>query len=451
MSQLNRLQSFRQVLYDEVFTKENDAQFELLDALLASPHRTCFAELTLSPLFRRQWPSAYAALNRGSHDRDALEALLFDQLPTLQPLRLFALDESAWPHPEAATLPDRGFLYSGTRAARRTAHDGRGLTIGHSYSALAFVAETQSSWTLPVSIERVETKDDAITVGLAQIKRFVEGAGRRTTLDVICADARYGNDRFLGALPEGQVAALVCLRRNRVLYFDPTAEQYAGRGRYPRHGAAFRFHDASTWPDPAQRLRVEDARYGQVELRLWHGLHAKADHRVRFSVLGVWAHLERARPDKPLWLAWRAPTEELQTQVPATYLWSWYQARAGIEASFRFRKQALLWTAPCLGTLPGCDNWTALVTLAQWHLWRSRDLVTEVVLPWQRSQGRALTPTRVKQSLAGYFGALGTPAEAPQRRGKAPGWPQGKPRKRRDRHRVVRKGRKRPLKQGQAA
>ncbi len=125
MSQLNRLRAFRQAIYEKVLTKEREAQFELLDALLASPRGCSFAELTLSPRFRRQWPSAYAALERGAHNQTALEAMLFAQLPQEPPVRLFVLDESVWPHPEAHTLPDRGYQWHQRRQAhgqRRTRH-----------------------------------------------------------------------------------------------------------------------------------------------------------------------------------------------------------------------------------------------------------------------------------------------------------------------------------------
>lgn len=446
MSQLNRFRAFRQAIYEKVLTKEREAQFELLDALLASPRGCSFAELTLLPRFRRQWPSAYAALERGAHNQEALEAMLLAQLPQDCPVRLFALDESVWPHPEADTLPDRGYLYSGTSAAKRTANDGRGITIGHSYSTLAFIAEPGTSWTLPISTERVSSQDDAVAVGAEQVRRLCQGAGTETTLDVLCGDSRYGNHRFMGAMADLEMGVLVCLRRNRVLYRDPSPGQYKGIGRRPVHGAPFRFRDSSSWGDADQRIVLETTRFGQVELRLWHGLHAKEDHTVRFSVLCAFTHLERARAGKPLWLAWLAPDAALQRALPVSQLWWWYRGRPGIESCFRFRKQHLLWTDPALGTIAACDNWTRLVTLAQWQLYLARTLVEQVVLPWQRPQPERLTPERVKQSIGRHFAAFGTPARAPQRRGTSSGWPKGKPRKRRERHRVVRKPRKRRAK-----
>jgi hypothetical protein len=57
MDQCNNLIEFRQAVYDHGLTKAKDAQFELVDALLLSPPIRSFPELSLSPVFRRQWPS----------------------------------------------------------------------------------------------------------------------------------------------------------------------------------------------------------------------------------------------------------------------------------------------------------------------------------------------------------------------------------------------------------
>ena len=49
MEHLNRLQAFRQAVYDQVLTKRRDAQQELLDALLLSPPMHAFPELSPLP------------------------------------------------------------------------------------------------------------------------------------------------------------------------------------------------------------------------------------------------------------------------------------------------------------------------------------------------------------------------------------------------------------------
>mgnify|MGYP007051342034 CR=1 len=69
MEQFNSLIEFRQAVYDQGLTRARDAQFELSDALLLSPPLRSFPELSLSPVFRRQWPSVYAAIEEGEQDQ----------------------------------------------------------------------------------------------------------------------------------------------------------------------------------------------------------------------------------------------------------------------------------------------------------------------------------------------------------------------------------------------
>ncbi len=83
--------------------------------------------------------------------------------------------------------------------------------------------------------------------------------------------------------------------------------------------------------------------------------------------------------------------------------------------------------------------------LLTWQLWLARPLVTEVRLPWQKPQAAAhRTPGRVRQGMAGLLAAIGTPAPPPKPRGKAPGWPAGRVRKRHEHYEVVKKAHKKP-------
>jgi hypothetical protein len=114
-----------------------------------------------------------------------------------------------------------------------------------------------------------------------------------------------------------------------------------------------------------------------------------------------------------------------------------------IEPSIRFRKQYLHWILPRFRTAARCDRWTMLVSLAQWQLFLGRDLVKDNPLPWQPAQEKP-TPERVLQGFGGLFREIGTPTAPPQTRGKSPGWPEGRPRTRPERHRVVKKDKRKP-------
>ncbi len=74
-----------------------------------------------------------------------------------------------------------------------------------------------------------------------------------------------------------------------------------------------------------------------------------------------------------------------------------------------------------------------------WELWLARDIIVDNPLPWQKPQVN-LTPERVAQSFGTVIATLGTPASAPQTRGKSPGWHKGKIRTKKRRYPIVKKG-----------
>ena len=74
------LQEFRQAIYNNL-RKAQDATFELMDALLLTRTAQSLADLSLSCVFRRQWPSVYEALQDTRPDRQQLMKLYIQQLP----------------------------------------------------------------------------------------------------------------------------------------------------------------------------------------------------------------------------------------------------------------------------------------------------------------------------------------------------------------------------------
>ncbi len=438
MEQFNSLIEFRQAIYDQGFTRAKDAQFELLDALLLGQPIRSFPELSLLPVFRRKWPSIYAAIKDGRQDWTWLEGYFIRQIPTEGPL-LFSLDGTAWPHPAARTLADLQYVYSPTPAV-----DGGSIVVGHPYSVLAWVPESGSSWAPPVSVRRASSEQSDIGIGLEQVKRLCRHreAEMLETLHLIIADAKYGNHRFLGPLRDEPCGALVRMRRDRVLYGAPPP--YSGRGRPRVHGDRFAFKEPDTWGEPDATVELEgDERWGKVRLRRWDNKHARQDADTPFSVILVETHLEWEKPANPFWMSYQPPPNQAPGDQRLRDLWRWYQHRWPVEPSIRFRKQYLHWTLPRFQKPEYCDRWTMLVSLAQWQLFLGREVVRDNPLPWQPAQDK-LTPERVLQGFGSLFGQISTPADAPQTRGNSPGWPKGRQRTRPERHRVVKKTKKKP-------
>jgi DDE superfamily endonuclease len=65
------LQNFRQEAY-RLLTRAKDATFELMDAVMTTRHASSLAEFSLSPMFHRQYPSTYEALEDSRPQRNQL-------------------------------------------------------------------------------------------------------------------------------------------------------------------------------------------------------------------------------------------------------------------------------------------------------------------------------------------------------------------------------------------
>ncbi len=54
-----------------------DALFDLMDAVLVTRSVYSFVELSVSPVFRRQWPSIYEAIEDGLPPRARIDAVVY--------------------------------------------------------------------------------------------------------------------------------------------------------------------------------------------------------------------------------------------------------------------------------------------------------------------------------------------------------------------------------------
>jgi hypothetical protein len=432
--QINILSEFRQVLYDSAFANRRDALFELLDALLLKGPMPSFPMLALSLFCQRHWPSLYQAIEEGEINLPWLRTFLAQQV-SAQGICYYALDCAAWPRPQADTLPDRQYVYHPTQAV-----NGGTVVAGYAYSLLDWVPLVNRSWALSIEVaRRLSTQTDA-ELGVAQVKRLNQARQSYVeVLDIIVADAKYGNHKFFQPLQGQRCGVVAAMRCDRVLYRAPMPGEQKSRGRKRKHGRRFAFKEPETWGQADEFLQFEHERWGQVELRRWNGLHERSAADTPLDVVQARVHLERDKPPKPFWLAWQAPPMmPPSVQVTAQTIWQAYPYRWPIEPSIRFRKQHLMWTVPQFHTPEAGDLWSTLVSLAMWELYLARTLVMDRPLPWQKTQTE-LTPARVQQGLGELFCTIGTPVRPPRTRGKSPGWPKGRVRRCRPRHSVVKK------------
>lgn len=390
--------------------------------------------LSLSAVFQRKWPSLYKALEKGEIDADECANYLAQEVPQ-EGVCHFSLDGTGWPRLRARTMDDRQYIYLPTQAI-----DGGSICVGYPYSLLDWVPETQSSWSLSVSVKRIPNDESAISVGIEQIKALNQARqDYKGALDIVAADGKYGNANFLRPLQGKRCGIIVRLRKDRVLYRKPEQLNVRRRGRPRIHGERFAFKEPQTWSNPDEVVDLDHDRWGQVRLERWNMLHGKLDADVPFDVIRASVHLERDKPPKPIWLAWQAPAVIPQeVQVGAAVIWQAYCHRWPVEPNIRFRKQRLGWCKPQFQNKETGDRWSWLVALAVWMLYLARPIVQDHPLPWQKSQSR-LTPQRVQQGLPLIFAHFASPTRAPKVRGIPPGWQKGRRRAPKKRFAVVKK------------
>ena len=431
---LNKIIEFRQAVHANGFGNQRDALIEAMDATCLTGAVSSFPLLSLSKSFQRQWHSLYKAMERGTIEVEWLSHHLAQQVPQAG-IQYFSLDGTAWPRPRARTMDDRQYVYHPTPAV-----NGGSICIGYPYSLLDWVPEAHSSWSLSVSVKRIPSHMTAVEMGVDQIKELSENrADLKDVLDIVAADGKYGNAKFLRPLQGQNCGIVVRLRRDRVLYHAPKQPKKRKRGRPSVHGKRFAFKVPETWEDPDEVFTFEHEKLGHVKLERWNNLHGKNDADVPMDIIRASIHLEKDKLPKPIWLAWQAPADIPDNMVVnAQSIWQAYIHRWPVEPGIRFRNQRLGWTTPQFQHKEICDRWSWLVALAVWLLFLSRPIVEDHPLPWQKPQ-KKLTPQRVQQSLPLIFAQFGSPARKPKMRGKSPGWPKGRRRTPKQRFKVVKK------------
>jgi len=430
----NRIIEFRQAIYESGFDARRDALFDLLDAMVAEGRVASFPMLSLSSHFRRRWPSLYGAVEDGKLNSAWLSTYLALQVPQ-EGIQVFPLDGSAWARPRARTLDDRQFVYQPTAAV-----NGGSVCIGYPYSLLAWTPEVRSSWSLSIDVRRVASDQTAQELGAEQIKHLAKARQACSkALDIVAADAKYGNSGFLRSVRSERCGVVVRLRRDRVLYHAPGPHPKGQRGRPRVHGTRFAFKQSDTWGTPAETIQLEDPYWGQVKLERWNNLHEHKGADVPYDVVRASVHLERNKPPASIWLAWQAPPV-VPEDIPITVetIWRTYHWRWPVEPGIRYCKQHLGWTQPQFQTKEAGDRWSDLVALAMWLLFLARPVVEDHPLPWQKPQ-TGLTPQRVQQGIRAVLDKIGTPARPPKTRGKPAGWLKGRARTPKRRFAVVKK------------
>ena len=144
---------------------------------------------------------------------------------------------------------------------------------------------------------------------------------------------------------------------------------------------------------------------------------------------------------RPLWLT---VIGEGRYQLSLRDVWKAYRQRYDVEHFFRFGKQRLLTTAYQTPDVSRSENWWQITQLAYVQLWLARKLAISLPKPWERHLPQFKTgevsPSMVQRDFGRIIQQIEPTPALPKRRGKSPPTAKGNCPKRRERHKVIKKG-----------
>ena len=464
------LQEFRQNLYD-LFPYRADALMELIDALASNSNAHSVAELSLSPLFHREYSSVYDAIEhffvpsepeKATQEQRAYKqailrlVALFLPEPQQRKYWLFATDVTYLPRQFAQTLRDRTFVHS-----PNAIKGNKPVTIGHDYSILSCLPEKASSgsppWVVPLIVCRVQSTEKANQVSAEQIGTLVtdETLPFKDELCVLVEDSAYSARSHLGSVAvHKNLISVIRFPINRVVYrkFEMPEGETITAGHPVWYGDCFDLKNPDTWPEPDEMavttLVTKKGKTYTVQLEGWHNMvrTGKKDipmHKYPFTLV-------RARvldaDGNPVFKhdMWLLAIGERRRELSLVDIWTAYSQRYDVEHFYRYGKQRLLMVAYQTPDVDHEENWWQIVQLAYIQLWLARSLAEALPNPWERylpqPEPGCAAPSTVQRNFERIIRQIGTPAQPPKPRHNSPGRAKGTKSPPRERQPVIKKG-----------
>jgi len=445
---IEKIRQFRESIYQS-FEYRADAIMDLLDALSSNNAANSVVELSLNPLFRRNYSSVEKSIDQFSASRITddekqqhlnLEQqhlkIITQQLPTLKKrqFHLLATDVTPQPRPFAKTLSDRKVVHSPNPTLSN-----KPIAIGHEYSHLVYLPEKLSPpsppWVIPLSVRLVGSKENGPIVGAAQLATLMNNS-QLPFADSLClhvGDGAYAAVRYINDNKEQKnMVSAARLRSNRTLYFQPQAVTESAPGHPTWYGKALKLKNANHYQADAEIHTTYTSHTGRtfnVRLKAWKNLlmRGKRDcpmHDQPLILIRVDAYKADGKPlyRRPLWLV---VTGERRDEISIIDIWLSYAQRYDIEHYFRFGKQRLLMSSFQTPILDHEQNWWHLTLLAYCQLYLAAPLAHHLPRPWEAksipSSSTLLSPSAVQRDFFRIIQQIGTPAKAPKLRGKSSG------------------------------
>jgi len=388
--------------------------------------------------------------------------------------QLFAGDTTSTFHSYSSCLEDRGYVYN----AMEQISFQKKIKIGYRYSYINISGRKDlksSHWSVPCSIDRVSTDEKSEEVLLSQlVSVFARGFFSKERLNILALDSGYGTAKYLGKVREQQEVAenlvsIVALRRGRKVWESYEGE-YKGKGSPQIYGTQYYLRDATdgaklglgtkvanqtickTYRNSKQKIvHIELSLWQKMKLRTSDGIDMK---KIAFSVVRV-RQIDSETGEikgRPLWLAVYGNRKE---EVDLWDVFQLYKCRFDIEHYFRFGKQRLLLNDYQTAEIENYNTWHQVVAIAYWFLFAASQDVEHVCMPWEnnakendqnsqngKQNNQRKTPAQTQKGMETFISTFENIVTDPKSRNKGKGREIDTIMTKRERYKVVRKGKK---------
>ena len=440
---------------------------ELLDALSSNQQAASVVELSLNPLFRRNYNSLYKGIQEFlPHQTDdkyqgqvncLLDAVsLTIPTPVYRHFNLFGIDTTPYPRPYSASLADKTFIHY-----PNPIKGNKPISIGHTYSVVSALPDRSETgnvpWAIPLSGERISAEEKFTDIGNKQLKKiFKNSSFSEKQLSVLVADSLYSQRNFIGEqVKQKNLVTITRVRSNRVFYPQFTREKTDPKtSGHPRwYGEKFNLKDENTWHEPDEIVQTlfttKKGRQLTVTISAWKQMLMRGTknykmNRHPFTLLQITVRDKIGNTVwKPMWLI---VIGSRRHELSLIDCYESYRQRYDMEHLFRFGKQKLLMTAYSTPDVEHEENWFKLTLLAYVNLWVARNLAVVLPRPWEQylkaNESVKITPSLVQRDFSRIISTLGTITKSPKRRGYSSGRIKGSKKVPRSRHQVIKKTKK---------
>jgi hypothetical protein len=333
------------------------------------------------------------------------------------------------------------------------------------------VADFQSRWSLPFSVQRIGEQEDEIVVAVEQIKAICESKEFAESLNVNAADSSYGVAKYISPVNDiNNLVNIIRLRHGNKVF---ASEYLATKGAPQIYGPQYYLTEESGWKEyktgekisrkyvtsiyekqadetaeieketkKGKPLRIELRRWKRMKMRSKRGNSMK---EVEFEIVGIRV-LHRETGARVFQQdVFVAVVGERREELTIEEIAEVFYHRFDLEVTNRFLKQNLLLESYQTPEVQHLDNWTELVQEAMWLLWTASEEVENVCEKWQQysapkvEQGGRQTPSQTRKGMERLILTFEQEPYLPKKCKKGEGRKKGKKFEPRKRYKVVKK------------